>query len=172
MAKRRFIIDFDEETNKKKIVVGDVLLLVVFGALIALVVTLMLTAKKEKDNPSNVFADLIVPIVEENSKNEFLVDLSAIDNKEYTIKVTNYHGDDDINKKELNYDLEIINEEDVPIALYKNEIKDNLISSNNEVLVEKNNLKSKEKQEDVYRIVVKTDKKLSDKDTIKVLITS
>ena len=63
MAKRRFIIDFDEETNKKKIVVGDVLLLVVFGVLIALVVTLMLTAKKEKDNPSNVFADLIVTIV-------------------------------------------------------------------------------------------------------------
>lgn len=173
MAKRRrFIIDIDEETNKKKLVLGDVVLLIIFGGLIALIISLILTVAKNEKEPQNVFADLIVPVIEEKSYNEFSINLAEIKDNKYIIKVTNYRKENIINIKEVSYNLEVINKENVEIELYKNEIKDNLISKNNSVLIEKNMLKASKKQEDVYKIVVVDDKKLTSKDTLKIIISS
>ena len=170
--KRRFIIDIDEETNKKKLVLGDIVLLIIFGGLIALIISLFLTVIKNEKEPQNIYADLIVPVIEEKSHNEFSINLSEIKNNKYIIKVTNYRKKDIINIKEMSYDLEVINKKNVAIELYKNEIKDNLISKNNSVLIEKNMLKANKKQEDVYKIVVVDDKKLTSKDTLKIKISS
>ena len=166
--KRRFIIDIDEETNKKKLVLSDIILLLVFGGLIALVIWLVLmVAKKEKD-PTNIVA----PIIEKGSKNEFTVNLDKIEDKKYIIRVVNYRNDI-INKNEMDYDIEVINENNVEIEIYKNEIEDNLASINNkDLFIEKNVLKAEEKQDDVYKIVVVSDKDLTKKDTLKIIITS
>ncbi len=170
--KRRFIIDIDEETNKKKLVLSDIILLLVFGGLIALVIWLVLmVAKKEKD-PTNIVADMVVPIIEKGSKNEFTVNLDKIEDKKYIIRVVNYRNDI-INKNEMDYDIEVINENNVEIEIYKNEIEDNLASINNkDLFIEKNVLKAEEKQDDVYKIVVVSDKDLTKKDTLKIIITS
>ncbi len=170
--KRRFIIDIDEETNEKRLVVSDIILLLVLGSLIVLVVVLLLTAiNKEKEKEDN-FADLVVPVVEENSNSEFSIDLSALKGNSYLIKVVNYKNKDQVNSKELSYDLEIINENEVKIEVYKNQIKDNLATSNSGLLIEKNILSSKQKQEDNYKIVVSSARKLTKDDLLTIRITS
>ncbi len=169
--KRRFIIDIDEETNKKKLVLGDIVLLIIFGCLIALVVSLILTAIKKKDEPTNIVADLVVPIIEENSKNEFTVNLSEIKNNKYILKVTNYRKDI-INDREFSYDLEVVNDKKIDIEIYKNQIPDNLATTNSGLILEKNFLGTIKKQEDVYKIVVVDDKKLTSEDTLKIIISS
>ncbi len=172
MARRRFIIDIDEETNKKKLVVSDIILLLIFGSLIALIVVLLLTAKKEKEDPVNTYSDLVVPIIEEKSKNEFTVDLSAIKNKEYTVKITNYYKEEKPIDHEISYTFEVINSKEISIELYKNDLEKDLMASLDDVSLERNILKANKKQEDLYKIVVTSEEKLTDKDTIKILITS
>ena len=169
--KRRFIIDYDEETNEKKLVWSDILLLLIFGLLLALIVIMSLTIMKKKDDSSNEYSDLVIPILRKNSTNELSVDLSKIEDKEYLIKITNYRNDT-INQEEISYNVEIENKSEVSIEIYKNEYKKDLASDNANFTIENNTLGTKKKQEDIYKIIVTDEKKLTSKNSLKINITS
>ena len=73
-------------------------------------------------------------------------------------------------KENLEYDIEITNESNIDIELYKNNSKKNLIKEDLEV--EDNKLSKKEKQEDVYRLVIKRNDKITDNSVIRIEIDS
>ena len=169
--KRRFIIDIDEETNKKRLVWSDIFLLIIFGLLLALIVILTLNIMKRKDAANTEYSDLVIPVLKQKSSNEMSIDLSQIDDKEYTIKVTNYRNDI-INENEIRYSIEVENTNNISIEIYKNEIKKNLADDNGNFTIENNTLGAKKKQEDIYKIIVTDQRKLSTKDVLKINITS
>ena len=169
--KRRFIIDIDEETNEKRLVWSDILLLIVFGTLIALIVILALNIVKKKDDVTSEYSDLVIPILKQKSANKMSIDLSQLENKEYTIKVTNYRNDI-INDNEISYSVEVENTNKISIEIYKNEIKKNLADYNGNFTIENNTLRAKQKQEDIYKIIVTDPRSLTSEDILKINITS
>ncbi len=169
--KRRFIIDIDEQTQKKKIIYSDIILMIVFGLLLALIVYLSLTIFQKKDDPSNEHANLVIPVLEEKTNNSFSVDLSRLKDKEYIIKVTNFKNNI-INTSPLEYTIEISNPSKVKIKLYKNEGSEAIATSSNDLSVKNNKLLPDTQQEDVYKILILETKNISSKDMITIKISS
>ena len=169
--KRRFIIDIDEETNEKKLVWSDILLLIIFGVLLSIIVILSLSIMKKKEAANTEYSDLVIPILKQKSTNKMFIDLSQIENKEYSIKITNYRKDI-INEDEISYAVEVENPNKISIEIYKNEIKKNLADDNGNFTIGNNTLRSKIKQEDIYKIIVTDQRKLTSEDKLQLNIVS
>lgn len=159
--------------NFKKIDKQDKALLGTIGLLIILVVILTLVALNLKNNEQNQKANIVIPVLEEQTKNEISVDLSDMtkgETKEYIFKVSNYKQGT-VNSKNVEYDIIITSSESATIELYKDDSKDNLLK-NNVLTIENNILEKGKKIEDEYHLIIKATNEPSETDKITLQINS
>lgn len=156
---------------KKEVSKQDKTLIGTFIGLIVLVAILGIVALNLDNIHSDDDHDLLIPVLEENADSELSVEVNDLEKgatKEYILVVANYK-DKEILEKALTYDVDITPTESVEVKVYKNESSDNLITED-DLLIENNKLKAKEKTKDTYKIVItaKQTPKETEKITIKI----
>lgn len=168
------------EVNEKTVVKDEVTsnqekaLLVTFIILAVLVVLLFIVViRQNKTVKITEDSHITIPVLQEETESSIKIDLTEFENNEdteYVFIVSNYRGDKKI-KKSLEYDLEIVNEYDIDLELYKNEGTTNLLQYERDE-VEDNKLFKNRKQEDIYKLIIKGNNKAQDKAEIIIKVES
>ncbi len=149
----------NKKFNLKKLDKQDKALLGTLVSLLILVAVLGIVALNMKEGIEE--ANITIPILEEASRNEISVDLAdmkAGDTKEYVFNVTNFR-DNDVNKKKVTYEIEVINAPCATITIKKNEnsktdFQTHTIKNENTKLTD-NKLPKNQKTTDTYHMTIK-----------------
>lgn len=142
--------------------------------IILLIFTLILgvkVIKARKNYKEHLKANIVVPVLGTGVNNEISVDISNMkkdETREYVFKVTNTKNKN-INKEEVSYNLVFGNLENIDVQVYKNNEKENLLTSDK---IEGLSLKKDETQTDTYKVEIKAKKKIKDKELLKIAIAS
>ncbi|MBE6157308.1 MAG: hypothetical protein E7160_00720 [Firmicutes bacterium] len=132
-----------KKKNKNKLLIVFIVLLVIVSILG--IDILFLEKNKIKDEDKT---DIVVPVIEEKENYSFSVDLKDIKKAQkviYKLKITNYRNKT-INKKQLEYTLKILNDDNIDIEIYK----DNKKISNDY----KDKLNNNKKDSEIYEIII------------------
>lgn len=152
------------------------ILSVIFIMMLILVIALLCVAiNKKKELAKKQNADIVIPIMEKNTNNTINIDISNLKEKalkDYSFRITNYK-EKKINTAAITYTVSFdTNENDVLLKLYKNGSEEDLFKDKSTYEIKKLKLESNVKQEDVYTVIIKANKEIKDKRSIKVKITS
>ena len=161
----------ETQVEKKLVLNQEKALAVTLVVLAILVVILLVIALVQKNRSKDLEkSSFTIPVLEENVESRIAINLSELpDSQEYVFIVSNYK-DKDINKKTIEYDVEITNNDNVRIEIYKNGKKKNVLNDDYEV--EDNKLTKNKKQEDVYKLVIKATKNIRDNSELVIEIDS
>lgn len=148
-------------------------LVITFILLSILVIILLVVAiVKKNQNDLKEESHITIPVLQENTTSTISINLKEYNESEeteYVFIVSNYR-EDDILENALDYDINITNTDEINIELYKNGSSTNLLEEDLEV--EDNKLKKDKKQEDVYRLVIERNEKVTDTSVIEIEIES
>lgn len=146
---------------------------VIFILLLGLVVFLtILCINKNKEADNNKFANMVIPVYELNTNYEFSINAKILaETDEYVFKIVNYRKDK-LNKEEVSYQIEINNETDSIIKVYKDDNKKDLMDDQKQTIIKGKNLSIKEKENIYYHVKVTKFNKLKNTDKISVKITN
>lgn len=161
----------ETEVEKKLVLNQEKALALTLVILAILVVILLVIALVQKNNNKiKEQSKITIPVLEENVESRIAINLSELsETKEYVFIVSNYK-DNDINKKSIEYDVEITNNDNVRIEIYKNGKMRNALDDDYEV--EDNKLAKNKKQEDVYKLVIKDTKNIKNDSQLVIEIDS
>lgn len=158
---------------KKEMSKQDKTLIATFIGLIVLVAVLGIVALNLDNIHKDDNQDLVIPVLEANSESELSVEVADLEEgatKEYILVVSNYK-DKQVLEKSITYDVDITPTESVEVKVYKNNSSDNLITED-DLLIENNKLKAKEKTKDTYKIVIKAKQQPKKQEKINIKIHS
>lgn len=162
-----------KKNTKKQSINQEKVLAIIFVALAILVIILLIVALKQKnERKARNESHITVPVLEENTTSNISINLKEFkeeNTNEYVFIVSNYRQDK-INKKELEYDINITNSDNIDIKLYKNDDTTNILDEDLEV--EDNILVKNKKQEDIYKLVITKNDKIKDSSVINIEIDS
>ena len=162
-----------KKNTKKQTINQEKVLAIIFVALAILVIILLIVALKQKnERKARNESHITVPVLEENTTSNISINLKEFkeeNTNEYIFIVSNYRQDK-INKKELEYDINITNSDNIDIKLYKNDDTTNILDEDLEV--EDNILVKNKKQEDIYKLVITKNDKIKDSSVINIEIDS
>ena len=103
---------------------------------------------KDKTPPAHI----VIPVIEKKSNSVITLTMSEFkEGNFYRFKVTNYRNGY-INKQKIAYTINISNEDETDISIYKNGEKEDLAKEGKSFEITGNKLKSKERQIDVYEL--------------------
>ena len=158
-----------EKTNIVKRIISSYAFLYSTLAILAVVVVVLGVLVNNQKKIEDQEADLVLPIIYENTQNELKVDMPKLYKKgEYILKITNFHGKQ-VNKEKIAYNITIKNNSDSKIKVVKNDGKDNLMVDQVATTIDDGSLKSITKQADKYTITITGEKpKNGDEITIQV----
>lgn len=152
-----------------------VLTLVFILLLLTVIILFFVALSKKNELKQKQNADIVIPIVEEKTNNVLNVDISELKEnglKDYSFRVANYK-DKNINKKEIIYNILFdTNGNDVILKLYKNKEEKNLLKDLSEYEVKGLKLEKNTKQDDIYTLIIKANKQIEKKQSIKIQISS
>ncbi len=159
-----------EETKKVTIDQEKALAVTLIILAIIVVILLVIALVQKSSNKTKEQSHITIPVLEENVESRISINLSELsESNEYVFIVSNYK-DKDINKKVIDYDIEITNNDNVRVEIYKNDIKNTVIDNDYEV--EGNKLTKNKKQEDVYKLVITDTKNIKENSELIVEIDS
>ena len=162
-----------KKNTKKQTINQEKILAITFVLLAILVIILLIVALKQKnERKARNESHITVPVLEENTTSNISINLKEFkeeNTNEYVFIVSNYRQDK-INKKELEYDINITNSDNIDIKLYKNDDTTNILDEDLEV--EDNILVKNKKQEDIYKLVITKNDKIKDSSVINIEIDS
>ena len=144
--------------------------MIAFLFIVVIVLGIMVMVKKKEYNENH--ANLVFPVMEKGVHNSMNLDLNELKKKgSYIIKVTDFRGDQ-INQEEIDYSLVLRNETGVSLEVLKGKDSTNLMVDQEATRIEGVQLKSKEKQEDIYTVRILDDSKLEKDEKISIEIES
>ena len=155
----------------KKYSVSDWILLSIFILLIIVIIILGFKIHDKKVALSkDPKADFSIPIIEEGSVYEFMIDAKELVKKDdYILKITNVKGDKK-SEEDVKFTMEITNETGALLQMMKNKNARNLLSNENISIVE-DVIKATDTNI-YYHLKMPSSSKVKDDDTIKFKITS
>lgn len=177
----KFFNENQQEINKGKKIhliptdTTELLLVIVFITL--LIFTIFVAIKVVEVNgkiKTDSKASIVMPLIEKEVNYDLGVDISnmkANDTKDYVFKISNYRNDFIVDHL-VNYKLIFAMPSSVEVEVYKNDEKIKSIKGQKEAVVENNNLASKDKQEDIFKLKIKATKKISDNKLLTISIQS
>lgn len=139
---------------------------------ILVIILLVVALVKKNQNELKEESHITIPVLQENTTSTISISLKEYNESEeteYVFVVSNYR-EDQILDTALDYDINVTNNDDIKIELYKNGGTKNLLEEDLEV--EDNKLKKDKKQEDVYRLVIERTDAITDSSEIKIEIES
>ena len=130
-----------------------IIMKIVFIALIILVcILLFVVITKKKDNENKLVANMVFPVIEEETSLPFSIDLTEVsEDDEYIFKVTNYRGDNVIDK-DINYKITIKNDTTAKIKLYRGKTNVDLMKDQNNTEITDLKLYKNEKEDVYFRV--------------------
>lgn len=156
----------------------EIILSIIFLILLVSVILLTVKAVTLKNNQSKDKDILTIPLIENNVNESFSIDLSSMqanEIKEYKFNIRNYQKDT-LPKIDIEYSLEIINNNDndnVLLKLYKNDNTENLLTTESKDNLIKDNILSKDKKmQDSYYLIIRAKDAATKLENITVKITS
>lgn len=167
----------EKQTTKEKTkkTTSDKVLITVFFLLLILVVILSISVLNAKNkNIDKVKANVIIPVLGTKLNNSLSVDISNMkesEEKEYIFKIANYRGNK-INKEDIEYQINLTKPENVTLELYKNNDNSNILNNKDILEVGGIKLEKDNKKIDLYRLVIKSNKKTNKNDKIEIIIRS
>ena len=165
--KSRKKISYDKLASAEKVLLGVFILLAI---LVCILGCLVITNK----NKNRVIdkTNIVLPILEENTKDTLEIDAYGLTKERYyIIKVTNYHDKKKL-EEDILYNIDIENETKATIKLTKNDDNTNLIKNNNKTVITGLELKKGDKQEDYYYLSIVHDGGVVKDDTIKITFST
>lgn len=155
---------------------SEIILTLVFVLLLISVITLLCVAVSKKNEfKQKQSADIVIPIIEKETNNTLNVDISELKEnslKDYSFHITNYKGNN-INKEKMSYSILLsTNDNDVTLKLYKNGTEDNLLKNQSSYELKDLKLINNKKQDDVYTLIIKTNKNIEKKQSVSIQIIS
>ena len=155
---------------------SEIILTLVFILLLISVITLLCVAVSKKNEfKQKQSADIVIPIIEKETNNTLNVDISELKGnslKDYSFHITNYKGNN-INKEKMSYSILLsTNDNDVTLKLYKNGTEDNLLKNQSSYELKDLKLINNKKQDDVYTLIIKTNKNIEKKQSVSIQIIS
>ena len=165
--KSRKKISYDKLASFEKVLLGVFILLAI---LVCILGCLVITNK----NKNRVIdkTNIVLPILEENTKDTLEIDAYGLTKERYyIIKVTNYHDKKKL-EEDILYNIDIENETKATIKLTKNDDNTNLIKNNNKTVITGLELKKGDKQEDYYYLSIVHDGGVVKDDTIKITFST
>ena len=154
---------------------SDKVLITVFFLLLILVVILGISVLNAKNkNIDKIKANVIIPVLGTKLNNSLSVDISNMkktEEKEYIFKIANYRGNK-INKENIEYQINLTKPKNVTLKLYKNDNNTNLLSNKETLEIGGIQLERNKKKVDLYRLVIKSNKKTTKDDKIEIIIKS
>ena len=166
-SKSRKKISYDKLVSTEKVLLGIFVLLAI---LVCILGCLVITNK----NKNRVIdkTNIVLPILEENTKDTLEIDAYGLTKERYyIIKVTNYHGKKML-EEDILYNIDVENETKATIKLTKNDDNTNLIKNNNKTVINGLELKKGDKQEDYYYLSIVHDGGVVKDDTIKITFST
>jgi uncharacterized protein (UPF0333 family) len=155
----------------KKFVTSYSFLYGVFAFLLVLVIILGITVfikgREKKENTAN----MVIPILTENSHNSMKINLYSLKEDDYIIKVTNFRGNE-TNQNDVTYSVTIRNESNSNIEVTKDQEKENLMIDQQATKIEGQTLEGKKQNTTIYHIRLAEHAKPSDGDYVTVEIAS
>lgn len=139
---------------------------------ILVIILLVVALVKKNQNEVKEESHITIPVLQENTTSTISISLKEYNESEeteYVFVVSNFR-EDKILETALDYDINITNNDDIKIELYKNGGTKNLLEEDLEI--EDNKLKKDKKQEDVYRLVIERTDAITDSSEIKIEIES
>ena len=116
--KRKKKIDIKQMDKLDLLMIGVIILLGIYIIFLGFKLGFEVTHKD--DTPK---AHIVIPIIEKNSSSTITLTMSEFkENSEYIFKVNNYRNND-INSEDINYTINIRNENEADISIYKNDSK-------------------------------------------------
>lgn len=176
-------VNIEKNDNKKKVNsaknkkedkdISLIIMKIVFIALVILVcILLIVVISKKKENESKLFASMVFPVVEEKSSLPFSIDLTEVDeDDEYVFKVTNYRGDEVIDK-DINYKITITNDTSAKIKLYRGKSNVDLMKDQKSTVLSDLKLYKNEKEDIYFRVTFDNLDNVKKDDFINILIES
>lgn len=155
----------------KKLSKIDILLLSIFIILIIVIVILVVKIFEQKSFENKYIETTYLFEPDVTKKINF--DLSKGTNKEIILKISNYNEQKTATKK-IEYSIEIKNNTNSKMEVYKNSTKNKKTTIKNEgsYILDKNILESNKKTEDLYYINIPNLQKSKNKQTIEINIES
>ena len=182
---KKIKVNIEKNDNKKKVNstknkkenkdkdISLIIMKIVFIALVILVcILLIVVINKKKENENKLFASMVFPVVEEKSTLPFSIDLTEVDeDDEYVFKVTNYRGDEVIDK-DINYKITITNDTSAKIKLYRGKNNVDLIKDQKSTVLIDLKLYKNEKEDIYFRVTFDNLDNVKKDDFINILIES
>lgn len=157
--------------KESKIFTVDNILKLIFILLLILVIILgIMVFNKSKQTKKTKTANIAIPVYETSSQSSVTINAENLE-KEYIIKVTNYKNNE-INKTELKYNLNIINNTSSDVIVTKNNSSTNLMTDKKTTTIKEEKLQSNTKEDIYYHISVSNKDKIKNKENIIVQIES
>ena len=170
-----------KKRNKKKTkkskwkLTPDKILLLVFLVLLIVVIILGIKAFTMRDTGiDSVEADIVIPVIEENTNNTIQVDLSEMSIgglQEYIFKVSNYKGKTTA-QEDQTYNITFANIDGVSLKLYKNNGEEDLLENLEDLTVGNQKLQGRKQTVDLYRLIIRNNKKMNEKASLAITISS
>lgn len=154
----------------------EIILSIIFIILLITVIILAIIAKDKKEEyKKKTEADIVMALVEKNTNNVLNIDISNLAEKglkEYSFRIKNYN-DKKLNKEVEEYNIALdTNGNDVTLKLYKDKDNTDLLKDNSKLEINNISLSTSKKEETVYTIIIKANKKIEDKKNIKLKVTT
>lgn len=160
--------------NKEKTTSERVLLIVFFLLLILVVILGISVLNAKNKNIDKIKANVIIPVLGTKLNNSLSVDISDMkesEEKEYIFKIANYRGNK-INKENIEYQINLTKPQNVTLELYKNNNNTNLLNDKETLEISGIQLEKNDKKIDLYRLIIKSNKKTNKDDKVEIIIRS
>lgn len=163
----------NKKNLKKKLLTTENILAVIFGILLVVVIVLsIIVFNKSHENKDSVKANLVVPIFQTESEENIGLILSALaEEDEYILKITNYK-DDKVIAEKVDYKLVIENDSDSIIKVTKNKSNNDLMKNQKSTIIDNQELKGKEKEENYYHFSITKSGKIKSNEKVNIKIVS
>ena len=162
----------DKKKNNDKDMSLLIMKIVFFALIVLICVLLVAVINKKKEQSKELVAKMTFPVIEEESKMPFSIDLTEVkENDEYIFKVTNYRNDKVIDK-DINYTITVINNTDSKIKLYRGKSNVDLMKDQKNTEITDLKVYKNEKEDVYFRVVFDDLKNVKEKDMIDIIIES
>ena len=163
-----------KESSFKDKITSTKSLTIIFICMVVLVLILggILVYRSINKKPS---ANMFIAIMDKDKRYSFHINAEALEDNSYLLKITNYRGDNVLNK-DVNYSITISNPNDSILSVKRldnfEEVGKELMMEQDSTKIENQILKKDEKNEIWYKISFSKIKKKDKKDLISVVIES
>ena len=164
-----------KKKNKKKKQIDklDILMLSIIVLLGIIILFMGVKLIKTSINKSKeVQANIVIPVLEKKESSTIILSMDEFNkNSEYRFKVNNYRKNK-VNKEAIEYTIYVNNEDETDIIINKYGDNTNLAQEGKSFKIEKNKLKAKKKQSDIYVVKINSKKNINKESKVRINIES